>query len=76
METREKSKRAKYVPPEELRARILKVRRRYFISRSDDYEKPFIDDEAEIEIDAVIEDIPRSCRCNLTNRAIEALRVR
>jgi hypothetical protein len=60
-----KRRRAKYVPPEELRARILKVRRRYFISRSDDYEKPLIDDEAEIEIDAVIEDVPRRHRKHL-----------
>jgi hypothetical protein len=47
---------AKYVPPEELRARVLKVSRRYFIGRSDDYEMTFIDDEAQIEIAAVIED--------------------
>ena len=58
-------KRAKYVPPEELRARILKVRRHYFITRSDDREKPFIDDEAEIQIDAVIEDVSAKHRKHL-----------
>lgn len=65
MKAARKSKRAEYVPPEELRARILKVKRRYFISRSDDYEKPFIDDEAEIEIDGVIEDLPVKHRKHL-----------
>jgi hypothetical protein len=43
----------------------VKVRRRYFISRSGDYDNPFIDDEAQIEIDAVIEDAPRRHRKHL-----------
>lgn len=60
-----KRRRAAYFPPQELRARILKVRRRYFITRSEDYEKPFIDDEGEIQIEAVIEDVSGKHRKHL-----------
>lgn len=52
-----KKARREFVEPEELRARILNVRRRCYISRSNDYENPLIDDEAEIEIEAAIEHI-------------------
>jgi hypothetical protein len=55
----------KYIEPEELCARILKVRRSYFISRTDDYKEIFIDDEAQLEIDAVIEELPRRSRKHL-----------
>ena len=43
--------------PEELRARIQTVHRAYFISRSDVRGENFIDDEAEIELQAVIEHV-------------------
>jgi hypothetical protein len=56
--TRTQSKRkAKRVEPEELCARVLSVQRRYFISRSDQDDKQFIDDEAQLEIEALIESI-------------------
>jgi hypothetical protein len=44
----------KHVEPEELCARVLSVRRRYYISRSDLDDKQFMDDEAQLEIEAVI----------------------
>jgi hypothetical protein len=57
MSSLQKRKGGEYVQAEELRARVLKVRPRYYISRSDDYEKPVIEDEAELEIEAVIEQV-------------------
>jgi hypothetical protein len=52
-----KIKRKKLEEPEELRARIRAVHRAYFISRSEVRGETFIDDEAGIELDAVIEHI-------------------
>jgi hypothetical protein len=52
-----RKRKSKVVEPEELCARVLSVQRRYYISRSDLGDKRFIDDEAQLEIEAVIESI-------------------
>lgn len=51
--------------PEEISARIVASRRSYFISRSEAGEDTFIDDEAEFEIEPVIEKSSKRHRRNL-----------
>jgi len=48
--------------PEELTARILSLSQNYYISRSDGRAGTFIDDEAAVEIEAVIEAISKRHR--------------
>lgn len=55
----------KHIEPEELRARILTVSRSYYISSTEVRDEAYVDDEAILEVEGLIEDVSARHRKHL-----------